>query len=323
MVGQLANHFFWWQNSCHPLHSHKNDCRFLKLLLLHKRKHKFLAKVITELTLSQIWIYPVKSLGGILLPKAQLEARGLQHDRRWLVVDDNHRFLSQREHPEMALIEVALDDNALLLSHRTKPLAPLRVPFLPQTFDLLKVSIWDDTVEAVVVGDACNHWLSQALGRSVRLVYMPDTSPRPADPDYAHFDTDVSFADGFPYLIIGQTSLDDLNSRLVNPVEMARFRPNFVVEGALPYDEDQWYEFEIGNATFWGVKPCARCVMTTVNPQTGQIDGKEPLKMLASYRKRGHKIFFGQNVITRSAASVETGDGVRVISRKTRETFSV
>lgn len=276
----------------------------------------------TELTLSQIWIYPVKSLGGILLPKAQLEERGLQYDRRWLVVDDNHRFLSQREHPEMALIDVALADDALLLAHRTLPLAPLRVPFLPQTFDLLQVRIWDDTVEAVVVSDECNRWLSQVLARNVRLVYMPDISARLADPAYAHFDTNVSFADGFPYLLIGQASLDDLNSRLAEPIEMARFRPNFVVEGTLPYDEDQWYEFEIGNATFWGVKPCARCIITTVNPETGQIDGKEPLKMLASYRKRGHKIFFGQNAITRSTASVKMGDAVRVVSRKTRETFT-
>ena len=277
---------------------------------------------ISPLTLSQIWIYPVKSLGGILLPKAQLEERGLQHDRRWLVVDDNHRFLSQREHPEMALIEVTLGDNALLLSHRTLPLTPLRVPFLPETFDLLQVSIWDDVVEAVVVSDDCNRWLSQALARNVRLVYMPDTSPRPADPNYAHFDTNVSFADGFPYLLIGQASLDDLNSRLAEPVAMQRFRPNFVVEGILPYAEDNWYEFEIGNATFWGVKPCARCLMTTVNPETGQMAGKEPLKTLASYRKRGHKIFFGQNAITRSTGPISTGDSVRVISQKQRETFT-
>ena len=276
----------------------------------------------SPLTLSQIWIYPVKSLGGILLPKAQLEERGLQHDRRWLVVDDNHRFLSQREHPEMALIEVTLGDNALLLSHRTLPLKPLRVPFLPETFDLLQVGIWDDVVEAVVVSDDCNRWLSQALAQNVRLVYMPDTSPRPADPNYAHFDTNVSFADGFPYLFIGQASLDDLNSRLAEPVAMQRFRPNFVVEGTLPYAEDNWYEFEMGNATFWGVKPCARCLMTTVNPETGQMAGKEPLKTLASYRKRGHKIFFGQNAITRSTGPISTGNSVRVMSQKQRETFT-
>lgn len=271
---------------------------------------------IADFVLSQIWIYPVKSLGGISLQKAQLQERGLQHDRRWLVIDSDNCFLSQREHPEMALIDVALGEDALTLTHRKLPLAPLRVPFMPETFDLLNVSVWDDTIEAVIVNDECNRWLSQALGQNVRLVFMPDTSPRLADAAYAHFDTNVSFADGFPYLLIGQTSLDDLNTRLAERVEMLRFRPNFVVENSLPYDEEQWFEFEIGNAIFWGIKPCARCVMTTVNPETGQIAGKEPLKTLASYRKSGHKILFGQNVITRSTTSVQTGDSVRVITRK-------
>jgi uncharacterized protein len=277
----------------------------------------------TELFLSQILIYPVKSLGGIALQKATIEERGLQHDRRWLVIDTHNRFLSQREFSKMALIEVALGENELILKHRTQPVAPLRVPFLPQTFDILNVTVWNDTIEAVVVSDACNAWLSTVLDAPVRLVYLPDTSPRPADSNYAHFDTNVSFADGFPYLLISQASLHDLNTRLSEPVEMLRFRPNLVVEGALPYDEDQWFEFEIGHSAFYGVKPCARCIMTTVNPETGEIAGKEPLKTLATYRKVNNKIFFGQNIITRNTGTLQVGDSVRVMSRKQRQTFSL
>jgi uncharacterized protein len=272
----------------------------------------------TEFRLSQIFIYPVKSLGGIALQKAQIEARGLQYDRRWLVIDQNNRFVSQREYPQMALIDVALQQDGLLLTHRTRAMSSLHVPFLPQTFDLLNVTIWNDVVEAVVVSDTCNAWLTELLGQAVRLVYMPDLSPRPADPAYAHFDTNVSFADGFPYLLVGQASLDDLNTRLENPVAMQRFRPNLVVEGSLPYDEDSWFEFEIGHEVFYGVKPCARCIMTTIDPAQGEFAGKEPVKTLSTYRKYNNKIFFGQNVITRSTGTLQVGDSVRVISRKFR-----
>lgn len=276
----------------------------------------------SQFVLSQIFIYPVKSLGAITLQKAVIEERGLQHDRRWLVIDAHNRFLSQREFPAMALIEVALGENELILQHRTQSIAPLSVPFMPQTFDLLRVTVWDDTIEAIVVSDACNAWLSTVLGAPVRLVYLPDTSPRPADTAYAHFNTNVSFSDGFPYLVVSQSSLDDLNARLFEPVEILRFRPNLVVDGPPPYDEDQWFEFEIGQRQFYGVKPCARCIMTTINPQRGEFSGKEPLKTLAAYRKVNNKIFFGQNVITRTTGLLQVGDSVRVMSRKTRQTFS-
>jgi uncharacterized protein len=276
----------------------------------------------TPLTLSEILIYPVKSLGAIRLSQAQVEERGLQHDRRWLIIDDNNRFVTQREHPQMALIEPTITDGGLLLRHRNRDLGTLQVPFLPETFDLVTVAVWDDQIEAVVVNDASNRWLSDALGFSARLVYLPDTSARPADPNYAPFDANVSFADGFPYLIIGQSSLDDLNTRLSESVSMMRFRPNLVFEGGIPYDEDQWYEFTIGSVTFYGVKPCARCVLTTVDPEKGEVSGKEPLRTLSTYRKRNNKIFFGQNVLTQKSGIIRVGDEISIKSRKPRQTMS-
>lgn len=276
----------------------------------------------STLILSEIFIYPVKSLGPIRLTQADVEERGLRYDRRWLIIDDNNRFVTQRSYPEMALIEVTITDSGLQLRHRTRDLGILSVPFYPETFDLLIVTVWDDQMEAVIVNDASNRWLSEALGFSARLVYLPDTSPRPADPNYAPFEANVSFADGFPFLIIGQSSLDDLNTRLPEPVSMIRFRPNLVFEGGLPYDEDQWYEFSIGKLTLYGVKPCARCILTTVDPEKGEMEGKEPLKTLSTYRKRNNKIFFGQNVMTNQTGSIKVGDEVQVISRKTRQTMS-
>lgn len=277
---------------------------------------------MSHLFLSKILIYPVKSLGSISLLQAEVEERGLRYDRRWMIIDDNNRFVTQRQYPNMALIEVTITENGLQLRHRTRDLGILTVPFQPETFDLITVILWDDQIEVVVVNDESNRWLSEALGFSARLVYLPDTSPRLADPNYAPFDANVSFADGYPLLTIGQSSLDDLNMRLPEPVSMMRFRPNLVFEGGVPYDEDQWYEFAVGNLTFYGVKPCARCIMTTVDPEKGEIVGKDPLRTLSTYRKRDSKIFFGQNLMIHQTGTIKIGDEIRVVSRKLRQTMS-
>jgi uncharacterized protein len=230
-----------------------------------------------------------------------------------LIIDPNNRFVSQRETPSMTLIDVDLTTNGLVVTHRLKPeMGKLVVPFWPQTLDILTVTVWDDSIEAVVVNDDCSRWLSEALSGDFRLVFMPDTSVRTADRRYAPFDTDVSFADGFAYLLIGQSSLDKLNSQLEQPVEMLRFRPNFVVTGGNAHEEDSWHEFTINDLVFWGVKPCARCIMTTIDLQTATI-GKEPLKTLGSYRKQNNKILFGQNVITKADGVVKVGDLVTIM----------
>lgn len=277
----------------------------------------------SPLILSEIFIYPVKSLSGIRLSEALVEERGLRHDRRWLIIDDNNFFVTQRQHPPMALIDVSLGSEGLFLRHRTYDLGELVVPFLPQTLNIVNVTVWDDQIEAVIVSDSVNEWLSQALGFSVRLVYLPETSPRLADRRYSPLDINVSFADGYPFLLVGQSSLDDLNVRLPQPISMLRFRPNLVFEGGLAYDEDQWYEFSIGRLSFYGVKPCARCVLTTVDPEKGEMAGKEPLRTLSTYRKQNNKIFFGQNVVTAQTGIIRVGDEIIISSRQQRQTMSV
>ncbi|GGB92419.1 MOSC domain-containing protein [Dyadobacter sediminis] len=261
--------------------------------------------------LSEIWIYPVKSLGGIRLTEALTEEKGLRYDRRWMIVDENGLFQTQRFSPEMALIDVALQAGGLKIFSRNNPENYTLVPFEPVSKETISVKVWNDVVDAVTVSDAVDQWLSAELGKTVRLVMMPENTQRKADPRYAMHDENVSFADGFPFLVISQASLDDLNSRLPEPVSMARFRPNFVITGTKPFAEDEWKSITIGNATFEIVKPCARCIMTTINPATAE-KGVEPLKTLATYRKINNKILFGQNVVAAAFGIVKAGDEVTV-----------
>ena len=262
-------------------------------------------KNLHMLTLSEIWIYPVKSLGGISLQEATAEARGLRYDRRWMITDENGRFLTQREIPEMALLGTAIDDAFLHIFWKNRPAEKILVPLEFHTGELpeIHVKVWDDTCSAWVLPYHINNWLSSALKHKVQLVYMPDTTRRQTDLKYTTEGEHVSFADGYPFLVIGQASLDALNERLEVPLPMNRFRPNFVFTGGNPHEEDNWTDFSIGTTLFRGVKPCARCSITTTDQETA-ARAAEPLKMLATYRNEGKKILFGQNVILRG------GDGV-------------
>lgn len=264
------------------------------------------------MTLSEIWVYPVKSLGGIRLTKALTEERGLRYDRRWMIIDEENVFITQRAHLKMALIDVALEEGGLKIYLRADPADFVLVPYQPVTALPVTVQVWDDTAEALTVSDEADAWLTRQLDMKLRLVVMPDSTERKADPRYARHNENVSFADGFPYLVISQASLDDLNGRLAEPIEMRRFRPNFVITGTEPFAEDQWKHITIGDLRFEVVKPCARCVLTTINPETAE-KGAEPLKTLASYRRNGNKILFGQNVTVQDFGELNVGDQVLVL----------
>ncbi len=263
-----------------------------------------------SLTLSEIAIYPVKSLKGILLGEAAVELRGLRFDRRWLVVDDGNRFLTQRILPRMALITPTVQDGGLTLT--AQDMAPLHVPAITDGM-VRHVTIWRDTVPATDVGDPAGAWLSEFLGRSCRLVQMPESTERAVNPAYGQPGDIVSFADGYPFMLIGQASLDDLNMRLVSPLPMRRFRPNLVVTGAEPFAEDTWKRVRIGDIVFRVVKPCARCTIPTVDPEMGAFAGKEPLRTLATFRKVGSKVLFGQNLIADNTGVLHAGDLVEIL----------
>lgn len=261
------------------------------------------------MVLSEIWIYPVKSLAGIRLTEAEVQEKGLQYDRRWMIVDQFGRFLTQREFHNMAMLEVAVLENSLLISNKLKPGENISVPFQPVTGEVMVVTVWDDEVDALTVSNEVDAWLSEQLEMVVKLVMMPETTERKADPRYAKNNENVSFADGFPFLLISQASLDDLNARLEEPIVMKRFRPNFVVTGTKPFAEDTWKSIQIGTLSFDIVKPCARCVLTTIDPETAE-KGKEPLKTLATYRRVNNKILFGQNVVAKQHGLVKQGDEI-------------
>ncbi len=262
---------------------------------------------------SQVNIYPIKSCAGTSLARSQIDARGFVNDRRWLVVDEDWSFLTQRELARMALIKPDVDDHCLRLSAPDMPAFELPVD---QPGERVAVTIWKDSgVGAVDQGDAVAQWFSDYLKQNVRLVRFADDYLRQVSQKYAPRASDqVGFADGYPFLIASEESLADLNTRLETPLPMNRFRPNIVVRGAdEPYAEDTWKAIRIGDVIFDVVKPCARCAITTTDQQTAKR-GKEPLRTLATYRPgNGGGPLFGQNAIQRSTGSVATGTPVEVV----------
>ena len=276
------------------------------------------------LKLSEIYIYPVKSLGGIHLDVANITTRGLENDRRFMLIDEKGRFMSQREHPQLAIFQTKIEDTFLKVTHKkTGQILSINLSSNSQLTPL-SVTIWDDETYAIEVSNDASLWFTQILEIPTRLVYMPEESQRKTDPQYSLTGEEItSFSDGYPILIIGQSSLNDLNNRLANPVNINRFRPNFVFTDGEPFEEDNWHEFAVGNIRFFGVKPCARCIMTTIDQETGEKKGKEPLLTLNKYRKAGNRILFGQNVLISQLGTVSVGDDVTVISRKKLAKFEI
>ncbi|MEO6286452.1 MAG: MOSC N-terminal beta barrel domain-containing protein [Dyadobacter sp.] len=262
--------------------------------------------------LSEIWIYPVKSLGGIRLKESEVEARGLKYDRRWMVVDEKGVFLTQRTNPKMALIDVAITDKGLLLSTRLEAENQVLVPFQGILSRAIEVKIWDDWVWAHTISTDADAWLTAQLGKNVHIVGMSGSSSRKMNVTDSQHGDEVSFADDFPYLLISEASLADLNSRLPQPVSMRRFRPNFVVSDVPAFAEDSWNYITIGDVRFEVARPCERCVLINIDPKTA-LKETEPLKTLAAYRKQDRKILFGQNLVGLQNGTVREGDKIHIL----------
>lgn len=260
--------------------------------------------------LRSIHVHPVKSLRGFAVEEWALDELGLEHDRRYMVVRPDGMFVTQRELPKMALIETALDRGELWLSIGARRLRIVEPAEGPE----LEVRVWRSTVRARLVGEEADRWLSDVLGAELRLVFIPTKTVRETNPLYAP-GARTGFADGYPLLVVGQASLDDLNARLAaaseSPVPMDRFRPNLVVEGSPPFAEDDWRDFSIGDVPLRIVKPCARCVIVSTDQATAVV-GKEPLRTLATYRKVGNDVLFGQNAIHLAQGRLRVGDPVVV-----------
>jgi uncharacterized protein YcbX len=266
------------------------------------------------LIVSELFIYPIKSLGGISVLSAHATQRGLEYDRRWMLVDNANRFLSQREIPSLALLQVHIADNGLLVQHKHHS-SSFHIPFQLQSNDTITVEIWNDICQAQPVSKEADQWFSQLLSFTCRLVYMPESTHRKVDVNYASNNEITGFSDGYPFLLVGQSSLDDLNSRLTTPLPINRFRPNLVFTGGEPFEEDTFEEFMINNISFFGVKLCPRCSITTTD-QTSAQRGKEPLKTLSTYRMVNNNVYFGQNLLHRGEGFIKVGNTVNITKRK-------
>lgn len=197
------------------------------------------------LSVNQLFIYPVKSLGGISVSTAMVTDIGFQYDRNWMLVDENLRFLTQREFPLMALLQTGLSEEGIRVFHKEEKGYYVVIPFTPQSAQIVSVNIFDETCEAVFVSNEVDEWFSEMLSHRCRLVYMPAELKRFVDKDYAKNNEATSFSDGYPFLMIGQASIEDLNKRLLEKLPVNRFRPNIVFEGGAPYEEDDLTHFAI------------------------------------------------------------------------------
>jgi hypothetical protein len=260
-----------------------------------------------SIRLTGLNIHPIKSARAIALDESPVDEFGLRYDRRWMVVAQSGVFLSQRTQPRLALVVPSISDGMLQVDAPGMP--RLQTPLHPRSSVATSVTVWDDTCAASWVGERAAEWFSDFLGTPCSLVHMADQIVRPANSAFAPPGVRVGFADAFPFLLISEESLADLNRRLADPLPMNRFRPNLVVAGCEPYAEDGWGRIEIGGVRLQVVKPCERCLVTTTDQATGER-GKEPLRTLATYRRVGNDLMFGQNVVHENTGRIRIGDAV-------------
>lgn len=271
-----------------------------------------------NLHLTSIHIHPIKSLGGYSVQEARLTDRGLEHDRRWMLVDADGRFITQRELPVMAGLHCEPLGTGFRVTDRRDG-ATLDLPWTITANESVMSNVWSDRVRTLA-GDALwSKWFSERLDRPVSLVFMPDATKRRTDGRYAKGLTSLS--DGFPYLVVSQASLDELNTRGASwahangtiwaPITMDRFRPNLVIDGGAAFQEDHWQSITIGAARFQLVKPCARCMIITTDQNSG-VRSKEPLRTLATFRSKGNKVLFGVYAVGDAEGTIHVCDRAEV-----------
>lgn len=263
--------------------------------------------------IAALFVHPVKSTRPVSVTRAEALPRGFRFDRRWMIVDADGRFVSQREDPRLGRLVPRLHDDVLRIDAEDGT-TPLELPAEPSGTPTRRATVWGDEVAVIDAGDTAAAWLEARLGRGHRLVGMPPDGHRPVDEARARPGDEVSFADGVPYLLASTSSLAELERRAGTRLDVRRFRPNLVIDGAAPFAEDGWDTFRVGDVPFRAVGPCVRCVVTTLDPDTGAA-GTEPLRTLASFRRASSGgVTFGENLIAAGTGTIEVGDEVVVTS---------
>ncbi len=258
------------------------------------------------MTIKEIHIYPIKSLGGISLPHAHVEERGLQYDRRWMLVDKEGTFLTQRENPQLAKFSCSIQENELEVNYGKEK---IRFSMDQSIESIERVKVWSSKLKAPEVDPVVSEWFSEHLQTPVKLVAMTPISKRAKRLFVPPYSTSLSFADGYPILLLGTASMDTLNEQCPEIIPANRFRANIFLNTDAPHIEDEKISFSLGQARLKVIKPCARCTVITIDQSNGE-KGKEPLKTLAKYRLRRNKIWFGANAICLQEGLVSIGDAI-------------
>lgn len=253
-----------------------------------------------------LWIYPVKSMKGIQLSEACATSEGFEHDRRWMLVDDKGTFMTQREHAQLALFECQLEHSSLIVSYEGDS---IDIPLNYRDHEIINVNLWQSSFKAGVVSKEINSWFSERLNIDLRFVQMLPEHKRRRSITKSPYRFDVGMADGYPYLVLSMESVDLLNSKLENSVDINRFRANIIVSGVGAHGEDGWNEYSIGDAFFKNIKPCPRCVVVTIDQESGE-KGVEPLATMSKYRKQGRQVMFGVNAVCIKEGILAAGDTI-------------
>ena len=257
-------------------------------------------------TIKELYIYPIKSLAGISVQSAKAEEMGFENDRRWMLVDDQNQFITQRKHPNLSQFYPKIEEGKIGISHQNTT----HEFFIEESLEEpIFSNVWDDETMVFEVNKATSKWFSERLGFSCKLVKIVNNGDRKHSSSKLNTILNVSLADGYPYLLIGSESLDFLNGKLEEKITMARFRPNIVISSSVAHEEDSFVDFQIGKVKFKNAKPCGRCIMVNNNPMNGIVK-KEPLHTLSSYRKVDNSIFFGTNIICLNEGEISVGDAL-------------
>jgi uncharacterized protein len=260
---------------------------------------------MNELIVSELWIYPIKSLGGIRVKTCLVKEKGFELDRRWMLIDNQHSFLTQRKLHCLAEFKIELSSDELIVKFRE---FSFRFTIHQPGSDSIRATVWNSEVDVIEVSKDASFWFSEMIKMDVRLIFFPEGNLRKIEEPYQQ---QISLADAYPILTIGQGSLDDLNSRMEEPLPMNRFRPNLVFTGGEPYEEDDWKSFRIGTGKLWGARKSYRCIVTTIDQVTG-IKGREPLLTLSKYRREANQIYFGLNTLPLNQSLITEGDRIIV-----------
>ena len=266
-----------------------------------------------KLRIEGIYTYPLKSGRPWSIQDGQLQRSGLRHDRRFALADPNGKFISLRTCPQMVSLGCLHHAGQWQLTWEGAP-GPSFAPKV-EASSRTSIEVWGDVVDVAAADDQVNDWVSRRLGRPVTLVAYDDASHRPVDPTYAPPGMTTMLADGFPLLLTSMESHAALDAWVGEPMEVGRMRPNLLVSGGAPFEEDSWVRLQGTEVSIELVKPCARCVATTVCPKTGH-KGAEPLRSLAVHRKVNREVLFGQNAIVHQEGIVRVGEVLRIVSRR-------